>query len=93
VVGDFNASIDDFGGPTLGSCIDAAWQRDGASVGTWSTKLPTLLAMPIDHVLLTPSVGEVTSFTVLTDQDDSGARHRPVMAVITLSTTAGAAAG
>ncbi|TNM59473.1 endonuclease/exonuclease/phosphatase family protein [Streptomyces sp. NP160] len=93
VAGDFNASIDDFGGATLGNCIDAAWQRDGASVGTWSTRLPTLLAMPIDHVLLTPSAGEVASFTVLTDQDGSGARHRPVMAVITLSATAQAATG
>lgn len=83
-VGDFNASIDDFAGPWLGECVDAAAQRDGASVGTWPTRLPALLSMPIDHVLLTPDAGTLESFTVLTSQDDSGTRHRPVMAVITL---------
>nr|WP_255480950.1 endonuclease/exonuclease/phosphatase family protein [Quadrisphaera sp. RL12-1S] len=83
VAGDFNASTDDFGGPSLGGCTDAATLRHSAGVGTWSTHVPTLLAMPIDHVLLTPSAGAVTSFTVLTSEDGSGTRHRPTMAVIT----------
>lgn len=84
VAGDFNASTDDLGGPSLGGCTDAATLRHSAGVGTWSTHVPTLLAMPIDHVLLTPSAGAVTSFTVLTSEDGSGTRHRPTMAVITL---------
>lgn len=83
VAGDFNASTDDFGGPRLGQCLDAATQRGSAGVGTWSTHLPTLLAMPIDHVLATPSAGTVESFTVLTSEDGSGTRHRPTMTVIT----------
>lgn len=81
VAGDFNASTDDFGGPHLGGCTDAATLRRSAGVGTWSTSLPTLVAMPIDHVLATPAVGAVTSFTVLTSEDASGTRHRPTMTV------------
>jgi endonuclease/exonuclease/phosphatase family metal-dependent hydrolase len=37
--------------------------------------------MPIDHVLVTPQ-WKVDSFTVLTDRDESGARHRPIFAVL-----------
>ncbi|MEH3076861.1 MAG: endonuclease/exonuclease/phosphatase family protein [Quadrisphaera sp.] len=84
VAGDFNASTDDFGGPALGQCEDAATLRRSAGVGTWRTHLPSLVAMPIDHALVTPSVGTVTSFTVLTSEDWSGARHRPTMTVVTL---------
>ncbi|MBF5080312.1 endonuclease/exonuclease/phosphatase family protein [Quadrisphaera sp. INWT6] len=83
VAGDFNASVDDFGGPRLGLCADAASLRHSAGVGTWRTGLPPLLAMPIDHVLATPAVGRVTSFTVLSSEDGSGTRHRPTMTVFT----------
>lgn len=83
VAGDFNGSVDDFGGPRLGACEDAASLRRSAAVGTWPTRLPPLVAMPIDHVLATPAVGEVTSFTVLTSEDGSGTRHRPTMTVLT----------
>ncbi|TNM59481.1 endonuclease/exonuclease/phosphatase family protein [Streptomyces sp. NP160] len=85
VAGDFNASTDDFGGARLGRCLDAATQQQDAGVGTWSTHLPTLLAMPIDHVLATPSVGTVTSFSVLTSEDGSGTRHRPTMTVVAVA--------
>ena len=84
VAGDFNASLDDFGGDGLGACRDAAQARGDAAVGTWPVWLPTALAMPIDHVLATPSVGRVLSFSVLTGEDGSGARHRPTMTVIQL---------
>ncbi|PWJ55132.1 Uncharacterized conserved protein YafD, endonuclease/exonuclease/phosphatase (EEP) superfamily [Quadrisphaera granulorum] len=82
VAGDFNASIDVFGGPSLGRCVDAAHQRDGAAVGSWPTWAPPVLSMPIDHVLSTPEAGRVVSFSVLRSEDDSGTRHRPVMAVV-----------
>lgn len=52
-------------------------------MGTWSTSLPSLLAMPIDHVLAAPAVGRVTSVTVLSSEDGSGTRHRPTMTVLT----------
>jgi endonuclease/exonuclease/phosphatase (EEP) superfamily protein YafD len=80
-IGDFNATLDSFGGDRLGRCQDAATSVDAGSVGTWPTAVPTWLAMPIDHVLVTPQ-WKVDSFTVLTDRDESGARHRPIFAVL-----------
>nr|WP_277348463.1 endonuclease/exonuclease/phosphatase family protein [Planctomonas sp. JC2975] len=82
VAGDFNASVDDFGGPGLGRCRDVATTMGAASVGTWPTRLPAFLGMPIDHVLLAGAVAHVRSFSVLTSEDASGARHRPTLTVI-----------
>lgn len=81
VVGDFNGTLDDFGGPRIGGCRDAAALRGDASLGTWPTAVPPLLAMPIDHVLL-GARWQVRSFSVLTTEDGSGARHRPILAVL-----------
>jgi endonuclease/exonuclease/phosphatase (EEP) superfamily protein YafD len=80
-VGDFNATVDHFSSGRLGGCRDAAAARGAASVGTWPTALPPWAAMPIDHVLL-GSAWSPRSFTVLTDADGSGARHRPILAVV-----------
>ncbi|MHA7985154.1 endonuclease/exonuclease/phosphatase family protein [Rathayibacter sp. CAU 1779] len=82
VAGDFNASVDDFGGPGLGRCRDAATTRGAASVGTWPMRVPAFLGMPIDHVMLTDGASGVRSFSVLTSEDASGARHRPTLTVI-----------
>lgn len=81
VAGDFNATLDEFGSAGIGSCQDSAAAAHAGSVGTWPTAVPTWLAMPIDHILVTPD-WKVDSFTVLTDADASGARHRPVFAVV-----------
>jgi len=81
VVGDFNGTIDDFGGAGLGPCRDAAALRGAGSVGTWPTALPPVLAMPIDHVLVAAG-WRVERFSVLTAEDASGARHRPILAVL-----------
>ncbi|QWT23893.1 endonuclease/exonuclease/phosphatase family protein [Subtercola sp. PAMC28395] len=81
VVGDFNATVDNFGNGKLGSCSDAASTHDGGSVGTWPTQLPTFLGMPLDHVLATED-RRILSFTVITSADESGARHRPILAVL-----------
>lgn len=80
-VGDFNATVDNFGGPGLGGCRDAAIERRAAAVSTWPTSLPTWLGMPIDHVLA-GDAWTAAGFTVITDQDDGGARHRPILAVL-----------
>lgn len=81
-VGDFNASVDNFGGPRLGACHDVASAQGSGSVGTWPAALPTLVAMPIDHVLATPAAGTVLSYSVLVSEDRSGARHRPTFTVL-----------
>lgn len=81
-VGDFNATIDSFGTSTLGNCVDAASARQASSVGTWPTIAPTWFGMPLDHVLATPG-WRLQTFTVITDQDHSGTRHRPIFAVVT----------
>lgn len=82
VSGDFNGTVDNFGSDRLGSCIDSASVVGSASVGTWPTVLPTTLGMPIDHTLLTASAGTTVSWTTLTADDRSGARHRPTLTVI-----------
>ncbi|WP_426518445.1 endonuclease/exonuclease/phosphatase family protein [Diaminobutyricibacter sp. McL0618] len=81
VAGDFNATLDELGDGGLGACRDAAAVVHAGSVGSWPTAVPTWLAMPLDHILVTPD-WQVDSFTVLTDADGSGARHRPVFAVL-----------
>lgn len=81
-VGDFNATVDGFGTSALGDCADAAAARQAGSVGTWPTTAPTWLGMPIDHILAT-SGWHAQSFTVINDQDHSGARHRPIFSVLT----------
>ena len=80
-VGDFNATTDSFGAAHLGRCVDAASVRGAASVGTWPTASPTWLGMPLDHVLTSPGWRPL-SFTVITAEDGSGARHRPILAVL-----------
>jgi endonuclease/exonuclease/phosphatase (EEP) superfamily protein YafD len=80
-VGDFNATVDHFDGGRLGGCRDVAAERGAASVGTWPVALPVWAAMPIDHVLI-GSAWTARSFTVLTAADASGARHRPILAVV-----------
>lgn len=85
VAGDFNASVDSFGSARLGACADVAVAQHSGGVGTWPTRLPTVLGMPIDHVLLTPAAGTVETFTVLTGEDHSGARHRPTLTVVRAS--------
>jgi endonuclease/exonuclease/phosphatase (EEP) superfamily protein YafD len=81
-VGDFNATVDSFGSTTLGHCSDIATAHRAGSVGTWPTAVPPWLGMPIDHVLATPG-WHARSFTVITDEDDSGALHRPIFSVLT----------
>lgn len=80
-VGDFNATLDSFGADHLGGCTDGAASRHAASVGTWPTRLPVWAGMPLDHVL-TGTGWTTRSFTVLRSEDGSGARHRPILAVV-----------
>ncbi|GAB2967769.1 endonuclease/exonuclease/phosphatase family protein [Frigoribacterium salinisoli] len=84
VAGDVNATLDHMAGlgigrGALGRCRDAAVGTANGSVGTWPTDLPPLLGAPIDHVLATAQ-WLPTGFRVLTDVDDSGSDHRPVVA-------------
>jgi len=82
VSGDFNSTVDNFGSDRLGRCIDSASAVGSASVGTWPTSLAAILGMPIDHTLVTVAAGTTVSWMVLTDNDRSGARHRPTLTVI-----------
>ena len=82
VSGDFNSTVDNFGGNRLGRCIDSASAVGSASVGTWPTSLAAILGMPIDHTLVTVAAGTTVSWMALTDDDRSGARHRPTLTVI-----------
>lgn len=81
VAGDFNASVDAFGGGGLGSCQDAASTVHAAGLGTWPTSVVPALAMPLDHTLVSPAAGAVRSWTVVRTEDGSGARHRPTITV------------
>jgi endonuclease/exonuclease/phosphatase (EEP) superfamily protein YafD len=80
-VGDFNGTVDNFGGPGLGGCHDAAVATGSGAVSTWPTSMPAWLGMPIDHVLAADG-WTTTGFSVITDHDSAGARHRPILAVL-----------
>ncbi|MDN3495478.1 endonuclease/exonuclease/phosphatase family protein [Planococcus sp. APC 4015] len=86
VAGDLNATVDHLwglgeGGALVGGCRDAATEAGAAAVGTWPATAPTWLAAPIDHVLV-GSAWTVRGTRVLTEFDDSGSDHRPVVAVL-----------
>jgi endonuclease/exonuclease/phosphatase (EEP) superfamily protein YafD len=84
MAGDFNATLDHFGGllhaegATLGNCADAALATDNAAVGTWPTMLPALIGAPIDHVLATPN-WRVSGMRVTASHDGYGSDHRPIL--------------
>ncbi len=88
MAGDFNATLDHFGGlataagTTLGNCVDAALATDNAAVGTWPTALPALLGAPIDHVLATAN-WRVSGMRVIESHDGFGSDHRPILAQLT----------
>jgi endonuclease/exonuclease/phosphatase (EEP) superfamily protein YafD len=89
MAGDFNATLDHMSGlgtagGVLGRCRDAGVTTANAGLGTWPTDLPPLLGTPIDHVLATRS-WMPTGFKVVTDRDESGSDHRPVVAQLTLT--------
>ncbi|MEQ1737959.1 MAG: endonuclease/exonuclease/phosphatase family protein [Rhodoglobus sp.] len=88
MAGDFNATLDHFGGlstapgATLGNCVDAALASDNAAVGTWPTAIPALLGAPIDHVLATPN-WRVSGMRVIASHDGFGSDHRPILVQLT----------
>ncbi len=82
--GDFNSTLDHWdglgaNGGDLGACRDAAKATGSAAIGSWPTRLPTLLGAPIDHVLAT-SQWRITGFHVIDTEDAAGSDHRPVVA-------------
>ncbi|OII22441.1 endonuclease/exonuclease/phosphatase family protein [Frigoribacterium sp. MCBA15_019] len=84
MAGDFNATLDHMAGlgsdgGALGACRDAAEATANAGVGTWPTDVPPLLGAPIDHVMATEQ-WLPTGFRVVTELDDAGSDHRPVVA-------------
>jgi endonuclease/exonuclease/phosphatase (EEP) superfamily protein YafD len=86
LAGDFNATLDHFAGRgvdggDLGRCHDAALSGGAAGVGTWPTGVPEFFGSPIDHVLATPN-WEVTSFRVISELDDAGSDHRPIVTTL-----------
>lgn len=87
LAGDLNSTLDHYTGLDaasdasggLGGCRDAARVTGNAAVGTWPVVLPTLLGAPIDHVMATPN-WDVVGYRVVTELDDAGSDHRPVVA-------------
>lgn len=83
LAGDFNATLDHMQrlgmeGHDLGYCDDAAAETGNGAVGTWPTQAPSLLGAPIDHVLHS-SDWRATGSLVLTNLDEAGSDHRPLV--------------
>jgi len=83
LAGDFNATLDHlqrFGvdGHDLGYCDDAAAETGNGAVGTWPTTVASLLGAPIDHVMHS-SGWRATGSIVLTNLDEAGSDHRPLV--------------
>ncbi|WP_353987597.1 endonuclease/exonuclease/phosphatase family protein [Ruicaihuangia caeni] len=86
LAGDFNATIDHMtslagDGTDLGGCRDAAAATGHAALGTWPTWLPAPLGAPIDHIMATDT-WRTTSMRVITELDNAGSDHRPVVATL-----------
>lgn len=81
IVGDFNATLDNIPGQTLGQCRNISLEASTASTGTWPTGLPTWLGAPIDQFYVTPD-WRVDHVSVIVDRDDAGSDHRPVFSVL-----------
>ncbi|HXR43835.1 MAG TPA: endonuclease/exonuclease/phosphatase family protein, partial [Pseudolysinimonas sp.] len=81
--GDFNSTLDHYQGlgttGELGACHDGAKATGTAAVGSWPTRLPTLVAAPIDHVMATAG-WRFVGFRVIESEDGAGSDHRPVVA-------------
>lgn len=88
MAGDFNATVDNMAGlgtspdSALGACVDAGRVSGNGAVGTWPTRIPSLIGAPIDHVMATPD-WEVTGMRVVTEADGTGSDHRPVIVQLT----------
>jgi endonuclease/exonuclease/phosphatase (EEP) superfamily protein YafD len=88
MVGDFNATLDHLSGlgasatTTMGRCTDAALQSHNGALGTWPSRVPALLAAPIDQVMATAE-WRVTGMRVVQDRDGSGSDHRPLVVQLT----------
>lgn len=80
VAGDLNATLDHPGLRDLGPCVDAAREVGEASHGTWPSSAPSLLAAPIDHVLVDGRAWRVVDFAVL--PATGGSDHRPILATL-----------
>lgn len=77
VAGDVNATLDHpaFDGPRR--CVDAAEAVGAAGLGTWPVRLPSVLAAPIDHVLVDGDAWHVLGVSVL--EPPAGTDHRAVL--------------
>jgi len=80
VAGDLNATLDHPGLRDLGPCVDAARAVGAAAHGTWPSSAPSLLAAPIDHVLVDGRAWRVVAFEVL--PRTGGSDHRPILATL-----------
>lgn len=79
LAGDFNATLDHLG--DLGRCTDAARAHGAGSIGTWPAKFPAIFGAGIDRVLAGGG-WRARGFSVLSDYDDAGSDHRPVLSVL-----------
>lgn len=84
LAGDFNATVDHMDrlgvdGGTLGRCHDAAAATGNGSVGTWSTRWPSLLGAPIDHVMAGRAWTASASVVLASLDSSSGSDHRPMV--------------
>ncbi len=88
LAGDFNSTIDHYGGlatadgATIGNCFDSALATDNGAVGTWPTRLPAILGAPIDRVMATAN-WRTSGMRVIESHDGYGSDHRPVLAQLT----------
>lgn len=81
MAGDFNATVDHMytpGTQTLGNCTTAGQLTRSAAAGTWPTALPQALGAPIDHVMFSADWSP-TGMRVVSDLDEAGSDHRPVL--------------
>lgn len=80
VAGDLNATLDHPALRDTAPCVDAARTAGAGAGGTWPAGVPSLLAAPIDHVLVDGRAWRVVDARVLPRTGASD--HRPLVAVL-----------
>ena len=91
-IGDFNSTLNQFGGRTLGDCADVAAEHRSGAASTWPVWLPPWLGVAIDRAMVSPPYApEDWRVEILRDTDTSGveswgdgrgADHWPILATL-----------
>ncbi|MGO3884964.1 MAG: endonuclease/exonuclease/phosphatase family protein [Mycetocola sp.] len=85
VIGDFNSTVDNLGGPGIGSCFDVASVVGAGAVATWPAWAPPLLGVSIDRMMVSKDYPrDAAQFRVLRGAGHGNSDHWPIAGTLRL---------